>query len=201
MRGRPAEGAIDQPRQLPAVATGQVPAGQSDLLLDEIVVVEQPGFCRHDPLPGGGGSGDHLVGLEKDPLVLVQAGEQLVLSGPPVDAVCPRQRDGVVLQLVAAEEFRAQQSHIRAVAQKVQLFPGGSRPSEDYCPAPLLQRENALLDSVRLRGTPFSERMVSSLARTAPTRSDCRYRGERPLKRRGRGDHACAPMRRVLCRE
>ena len=41
-------GAAGQSRQLPAVAAGQVPAGQGDLLLDEVEVVEQPGLCRHD---------------------------------------------------------------------------------------------------------------------------------------------------------
>ena len=116
--------ATDQSRQFPAVAPGQVPAGQGDLLLDEIVVVEQPRFRRHDPLSRGGRRGDHLIGLEKDPLVLVQAGEQPVLSGLPVHAVRARQRDGVVLQLIAAEEFRAQESHIRVVAQRVWIFPG-----------------------------------------------------------------------------
>ena len=162
MRGKPAEGTADQSRQLPAVAAGQMPAGQGDLLLDEIEVVEQPGLCRHDPLSRGGGRGDHLVGLEKDALVLVQPGEQPVFPGPPIDAVAARQRDGVVLQLIAAEEFRAQQSHIRARCPEglalVRRIPSVGR----LWPRPLVQRENALLDSVRLRGTSPSERMVGA---------------------------------------
>ena len=152
--------AAHQPGQLPAVTPGQVPAGQGDLLLDEIVVVQQPRFRGHDPLARGGGRGDHLVGLEKDPLVLVQPGQQPVFSGPPVDAMRARQRDGMVLQLIAAEEFRAQQSHVGVVAQRVWLLSGGSRLSKDYGPAPLLKRQGALLDSVRLRGTSPPERTV-----------------------------------------
>ncbi len=110
--------------------------------------------------PGGRSRGNYLVGLEKDPLVLIQPGEQPVFSGPPVNAMRARQRDGVVLQLIAAEELRAQQSHVGVVAQRVWILSGGSRLSKDYGPAPLLKRQGALLDSVRLRGTRPPERIV-----------------------------------------
>ena len=137
-------------------------------MFDEIVIVEQPCFCRHDPLSGGRCRCHHPVGLDEDALVLGQTGEQPVLSGAPVHAVEARQGDGVVLELVAAQQFRAQQSLIRDVAQKIWLSSGGPRSSEDYGRAPLLKRQGTLLDSVRLRGTSASQRIAWSLARAQP---------------------------------
>ncbi len=97
--------AVDQSRQLPAVTPWQVPAGQGDLLLDEVVIVEQPGFRRHDPPARGRRRSDRPIGLEQDPLVAIQGGEQPVSSGAPVNAVRARQGDGAVFQLVAAQKF------------------------------------------------------------------------------------------------
>ncbi len=40
---------VQEPRQLPAVCSGKVPAGQSNLLLDQVEIVEEPLACWRDP--------------------------------------------------------------------------------------------------------------------------------------------------------
>jgi len=49
--GKTGRRAIGQSRQLPAVAARQMSTRQRDLLLDQVEVIEQPGFRRNDPLP------------------------------------------------------------------------------------------------------------------------------------------------------
>ena len=98
-----------------------MPAGQGDLLLDEVVVVQQPGFRLHDGLPAGCRGGDYLVGLRKNAFILVQAREQPALARTPGDTMGARQGHGIVLQLFAAEEFRAQQAQILVIVHRVRL--------------------------------------------------------------------------------
>ena len=50
-RGQPADGPVGQPRQLPAVALGQVPLGGADLLFDQ--VDSCPAATRPPATPAG----------------------------------------------------------------------------------------------------------------------------------------------------
>ncbi len=125
------QGPAGQSRQLPAVPAGQMPPSQSDLLLDEIEVVEQPGLCRQDPLSRRRGGGDRVVGGHQNALVLRQPGEQPVSARTTIDKVTACQRGGVVFQLIGAEEFGAQQLRVGVAGQPVWLLCHGSWPTED----------------------------------------------------------------------
>ncbi|OQB82729.1 MAG: hypothetical protein BWX88_03760 [Planctomycetes bacterium ADurb.Bin126] len=94
-----------QPRELAAVVRGQVLAGDADLLLDEVVVVEQP-FGRGGHLaPLADRLGDRLVRADDDLLVGVQAVQQPLRARTNVHRVLHRQRPQVRLQLPRAEQF------------------------------------------------------------------------------------------------
>ena len=56
-----------QPGQFAAVPARQVPAGGPDLLLDQVIVVEEPLGRGRDPPPEFHGLGDELVRLAQDP--------------------------------------------------------------------------------------------------------------------------------------
>ncbi len=90
--------------------------------------------------------GDHLIGVQKDALVLVQTGEQPVFARAAIHPVDLSQDDGMLLQLFAAEEFGAQQTLILVVMTRVRLTHGRSRPLEDYSPAPLIREHLQLLE-------------------------------------------------------
>ena len=126
--GEAGEGTLRQARQLPAVAAGQMPPRLGNLLLDQIKVVEQPGFCRHDPMPRGGGS-DHVIGRQQHPGIVGQLWQQAVRSRLRIDAMLTSQRHAMTLQLLKAEQLRTQQLRLPVVAQRIV---GAGRKSEEF---------------------------------------------------------------------
>ena len=69
---------VQQTGQLPAVCPGQVPAGRSNLFLDQIEIVEQPLAGRRDPSFCHDGRRDQLVRLHQDGLVFVEPRQEAV---------------------------------------------------------------------------------------------------------------------------
>ena len=105
----PGERALGQLGQLAVEAGRQILADLADLLLDHVVVVEHP-------LGGGGdaaafvhGPGDGPVGRQHDLFVVAQAGAQRTAEFRPArDALRGRERLGVLLQALGAEDLLAQ---------------------------------------------------------------------------------------------
>ena len=85
-----------------------MPSCQADLLFDQIEVVEQPGFGRHDPLSGRCCGGDDVVGRQQNLRIVRQPRQQPVRPRTRIDSILTRQRDRVTLQLLDAEQFRTQ---------------------------------------------------------------------------------------------
>ena len=105
---QPAAGTVGEPRQLGAVVLRQVAARDADLLLDQVVVVEQPFAGRRDAallvelageqrMPGGERRG-----------VVLQPRDQPVLRAPALDDVVACQRLGVGFELFGAVQLGAQ---------------------------------------------------------------------------------------------
>ncbi len=118
--GETRRGTVSQPRQLPAVATRQMPPRQRDLLFDEIEVVEQPGLCCHDPLFWrGGGSSHDVIRRQQNTLIVCQPWQQAIRPRMWVNFMLSGQRDRVTLQLFDAEKLRTQQLSIVVVTQRI----------------------------------------------------------------------------------
>ena len=69
---------VQEPGQLPAVRLGQVPPGRSNLLLDQIEIVEEPLAGRSDPSFCHDGRRDELVRLHQNGLVFVEPRQEPV---------------------------------------------------------------------------------------------------------------------------
>ncbi len=119
MRGQPADGPITQPRQLPTVAARQIPTRQSDLLFDQIEIVEQPGFCWHELLILRGCGGHNVVRRQQHARIVRQSWQQLVPTRMWVDVMLASQRYCVALQLLDAEKFRAQRLGFLIITQRI----------------------------------------------------------------------------------
>ena len=74
--------AVRQPRQFPAVRRRQVPPGHPDLLLDQIEIIQQPLGRRRIPALAFGRFRHELIRLDKNALVLIQSGNELVGPAP-----------------------------------------------------------------------------------------------------------------------
>ena len=119
----------DQPRQLAAVAPGQVAPGGAHLLLDQVEVVEQPfGGRRHAPF-GGRGAGELSVDAGQHALVVGQPGEQPVGQRPVGDAVGGRQPLGMLRHLVGAVELGAQRLVVAGQLAVSRLRPQPAEPA------------------------------------------------------------------------
>ena len=96
-----------QARKLPDIATRQMPLGGTNLLFDEMEVVEQPLAGRRDPMVHRYRGGQPLADAGQDAFVRSQAREKLVPC--PARRQPMRQREGlaVPLHLVGAEQFGA----------------------------------------------------------------------------------------------
>ena len=101
-------GAVVQPRQFAAVALGQVPAGDADLLLDQVEVVQQPFGRRRDPALAPGRLGQPLAAVGDDRLVVGQPAEQQIHAGAFAQAVLASQLAAVLFHLLGIEQLRAQ---------------------------------------------------------------------------------------------
>ena len=146
-------GPVGQSRQLPAVAARKVPAREGDLLLDEIVVVEQPGCRRSDPLLRGDRCRHHRNTPRQGLVRCRPASGAVVPAGAPVDGVAARQRPRVTFQLVDAEKLSVQQPRLRVGARRVLILDRDYWPPEGM--ARPLSCEDTPLDTKReARETP-----------------------------------------------
>jgi len=97
-----------QLRQLPIVATRQVVADLANLLLDEVIVVEQPLAGRRDCTALLDRAGDGAIGAEQDRLVLLQPdGERPPARRPRGDRLSRRKALGMLLETLDTEELLA----------------------------------------------------------------------------------------------
>lgn len=85
-----------------------MPTCQTDLLLDEIVIVEQPDFCRSNPLSRPGCGCHDVIRRQQNTRIVRQPGQQPVRPRTRIDAMLSSQRYRVALQLLDAEQLRAQ---------------------------------------------------------------------------------------------
>ena len=90
--GQAGRRSADQFWQFPAVVFWKMAAGRSNLLFDQIEVIEQPFIGRQNSSLGCHGGHHQPMGFEQDRLVLLQAAEQLVRhgAGTRLDANRPR---------------------------------------------------------------------------------------------------------------
>ena len=100
---------VGELRQLAVVAGRQVVADLADLLLDEVVVVEQPLGGRRDGAPFADRVGDGAIGGEQHARVVAEARPRASgrAIGPRGDALGRGQALGVLLEPLDAEELRA----------------------------------------------------------------------------------------------
>ncbi len=101
--------AIGEPRQLTAIAAWQMPPRHSDLLLDQVEIVEQPSLGRYRPLSRRRRRCDNIVRCQQDLFIVIQPRQQPVGARTRINPVLARQRHGVTLQLLDAEQLRTQQ--------------------------------------------------------------------------------------------
>jgi hypothetical protein len=97
---------------------------------------------RHDP-----------VGIQQNPFVVRQAGQQTVRTGTVIDLMPLRKGFGVTLQLVHAEQFRTQRQIVAKLSeQTVNTDPGGETfPTAANCPAQKLHSSDLLFLFFRLK--------------------------------------------------
>ncbi len=95
--------ALSQTRQLTAVSAWKMPTCQTDLLLNQIKIVEQPGLGRHNALDRDLGSRDHIVRRQQHMFIIGQPGQQPVWPRMRVDFMLPYQHNGMTLKLLNAE--------------------------------------------------------------------------------------------------
>jgi hypothetical protein len=102
------EGSGGQLRQLPIVARGQIVANFADLLLDEVVVVEQPLGGRCDGTTLADRVCDGAIGFEQNRLVVLHSsGERSPGHRPQGDGLGRREALGMLLETLETEELRA----------------------------------------------------------------------------------------------
>ncbi|MFO7551031.1 MAG: hypothetical protein R6W80_06470 [Haliea sp.] len=113
--------------QLPAVPAREMSTRLANLLLDQIEIVEQPGFGRYDPLARRTGCRDDIIGREQNARIVRQPRQQSVRAWMRVDSILARQADRVTLQLLNTEQLRTQQIGIPEMALRI---PCACRESE-----------------------------------------------------------------------
>lgn len=100
------KGAGDQLGQLLVVSRGQIRADLADLLLDKMVVVDQPFGRGRDGPPLVDRLNRALVGLEQDHAIVVQSARQrLPLVASRIDLLHHGEAAGVFLEPLDAEQF------------------------------------------------------------------------------------------------
>ena len=113
--------------QLPAVAAREMSTRLPNLLLDQIEIVEQPGFGRYDPLARRSGCRDNIIGCKQNARIVRQPRQQSVGARMRVDSILSCQGDRVTLELLNTEQLRTQQIGIPGV---VLILPCACRESE-----------------------------------------------------------------------
>jgi hypothetical protein len=119
-------------RGKPAVPARQQPAHQTDLLLDEIIIVEQPGLCRRDPLSCPGCDCHDVIGRQQHARIVRQPWQQPVRPPARIDPMLTSQHYRVTLQLLDAEQLRAQQLGIPVVTQRLARARRNAKLFDDY---------------------------------------------------------------------
>jgi hypothetical protein len=106
---RARRGAVRQPGQLAIVAARQVPPGGPDLLLDQVVVVDEPFGRRGDAPAARHRIGDQGVCLAQRHLVRGEPGQEPIgdAAAGRTDLVPAREHPRVLLELAHAEELGA----------------------------------------------------------------------------------------------
>jgi hypothetical protein len=105
--GKAAAGAVPEAGQFAAVAGGQVGAGQFDLLLDEVVVVEQPLAGGRDAVAAPDAFGDDAVAAVDFGGAPGELVEELFRFAQDFDLVVAGEDLGVVFELRDAKQFGA----------------------------------------------------------------------------------------------
>jgi len=118
-------GRAGQPRQLSAVRRRQISAGQPDLILNQIEIVQQPLCRRRDAPIAGHRGGDQVIGLDENAFVVVQARNQMVAAASFRHLVQHREAGGMARQLVDAEQLGPQRRLVFA-----QRWPGQPASSQ-----------------------------------------------------------------------
>ena len=116
--GHPAGARVGEPGQLAVVSPRQVPSRRSDLLLDDVIVVDEPLRGRSDAGSFSGDARDEVVRLSKRDGVGGQPRQQRVRPPRPLrgQAVPRGERPRVLLELTDAEELGGARREVVAVA-------------------------------------------------------------------------------------
>jgi hypothetical protein len=96
-----------------------MPSRLTDLLLDELEIVEQPRLCRYNPSSRPDYSFHHVIRRQQNAHIVRQSWQQPVRPRTRIDAMLASQRYRVTLQLLDAEQHRAQQQSILLVPQRI----------------------------------------------------------------------------------
>jgi hypothetical protein len=107
--------ATRQTRQFAAVRGRQQTPNRADLFFDQVEIVQQPFGGRFDTAVLSVGRRHQVVRLDQHPLVVVQSRQQFVARPPRRQLVRRRDRLGVPLKLIDAEQFRTQRLFVRGL--------------------------------------------------------------------------------------
>jgi hypothetical protein len=140
-----------QPWQFATVTSRQVAPGGANLVFDKIEIVEQPFRRRRNPPVTLGGGRDEVIRLDENAFVLSQARNKFVRVAARRQPVRRRQRLRMTLQLLDAEQLRAQRLFFRSL---------GVQPVHAVQPSPSGQPFQPRLHCVRMHGDPFCRQIV-----------------------------------------
>jgi hypothetical protein len=90
-----------------------MPAGGADLFFDQIKIIQQPFGRRRDSPILFSCLGDQVVGVKKNPFVLIEPGQQPISAAARCQFMPAGQRLGVALELIDAEQLGAQRLLVR----------------------------------------------------------------------------------------
>ena len=105
--GKPRRGTIQQARQLPTVAAGQMPARHLYLFFDKVEIIQQPFSSRGDAAARMDGKGG-AIEVPQNLLILLQPGEQAIGAAMGEGLMGRGQRFGMAGELLDAEQLSAQ---------------------------------------------------------------------------------------------
>src|SRR4030095_14868899 len=97
-----------QPRKLAAVFLGQMPLGRTDLLVDQVEIVEQPFRGGSNATVGRDGRSQQIADLDQEAVVLGQAYQKLIANAAWRQPMRHRKALAVLLHLIGVEQIRSQ---------------------------------------------------------------------------------------------